>query len=522
MQAEHSGITVVEIPPRGQPIPVTREGVTAFIGPTPRGPVDVAVAVRSLDEFLARFGVPGYLSRMEFLLYQFFENGGTHAVVVRVCRSRRHNRIVLPGAAGSLVLEAINPGPLEHLRASVDYEGLAAGEPHRFNLVIHRCRSPEHPLVEEQESYAAVSVRPGDADFIGDALATSALVRLAGAAPAERPGRTLASDAARPVRYVYSQCEDALGGVGDNTPTDYDLVGSREEGRGLFALDQVPWLDFVCLIPGQSGTAVGPVALFAAERYCRERQALLLVDPPAGWAEVTDVVCSQRERGFASPNALTYFPALESPPHVSVRGGLSAAGAIAGRLCAAGPAAAERQPLALGRSRPVFDLDEAEIHQLGRLGVNTLARPAPARVELAGLVTMARSGGVSAGWNDLRRRRSFLFITSSVTRYTRWAAWEPASPALWAEVTRQCAEFLARLQRRGVLAGEEPRAAFYVKCDADTHAGMPAHATGVALVIGVALARPGQFAAFELRQTPDASAIAELGWQPGPGLALAG
>ena len=56
----------------------------------------IPVAVRSLDEFLSRFGVPGYLSRMEFLLYQYFENGGTLALVVRVCRSERRNQVVLP------------------------------------------------------------------------------------------------------------------------------------------------------------------------------------------------------------------------------------------------------------------------------------------------------------------------------------------------------------------------------------------------------------------------------------------
>ena len=97
MESGSSGISVIEIPPRGQTIPVSRESVAAFIGPAPRGPVNIPVVVRSLDEFLARFGVPGYLSRMEFLLYQYFENGGTLAVVVRVCRSAHRNRITLPG-----------------------------------------------------------------------------------------------------------------------------------------------------------------------------------------------------------------------------------------------------------------------------------------------------------------------------------------------------------------------------------------------------------------------------------------
>lgn len=522
MEPVSRGISVVEIPPRSQVIPVAREPVTAFIGPTPRGPADIPVAVRSLEEFLLRFGVPGHLSRMEFLLYQYFENGGSMAIVVRVCRVRRCNRIHLPGPSGDLVLEALNPGALEHLRATVDYEGIPAGERGRFNLVIHRCRSPEHPLVEEQESFAGISIRPTDTEFVGNALAASSLVRLVEPLAAERPGRTLGADSGQPLRYVYSRGDDSADG--DNIPTDYDLLGSREEGTGLFALEQVPWLDFVCLLPGASGLTLGPVALFAAERYCRERRALLLLDPPAAWRSVADVVRAQRERGFASGNALTYFPALESPLHVSVSGGLSAAGAIAGRLCAAGLACSGAQPLSLGRSRAALELDEQEMHQLGRLGVNSLSRPAPGRVELTGLVTMARSGGISTSWNNLRQRRVFLFIADSIARHTRWAAFELSGPSLWREVRGQCEAFLAALHAQGLLAGATPREAFYVKCDADTHDATRGQEMAARLeaIIGVALARGGDFVAFRVAHAASGSSVTELGWQPGAALALAG
>ncbi len=516
MDSGRRGISVIEIPSRGQDIPVARESVAAFIGPAPRGPVNIPIVVRSLEEFLARFGVPGYLSRLEFLLCQYFENGGTLAVVVRVCRSAHRNRITLSGPAGDLMLEAVNPGPLEHLRASIDYEGIAPGDCARFNLVIHRCRSPAQPLVEEQETFSGMSVRAAGPDFVGDVIAGSALVRLAGRVPAERPTRTLGADAGHAVKYVYSRSD----WQGDNTPTDYDLIGSREESSGLFALEQVPWVDFVCLVPGVSGAALGPVALFAAERYCRERHALLLLDPTEAWAGVEDVVRTQRERGFASPNAITYFPALESPPHGGPAGMLSAAGAIAGLLCLAGPGGTRQLPLSLGRSRPTLTLEDPEIHQLGRLGVNALTRPAPGRVELAGGVTMARFGGVSAAWNSLRQRRIALFILSSLSRYTRWASFEASSEALWQEVRAQVTSFLSALHAQDMLAGASDRDAFYVKCDVDTHSGARAGAAALVLVVGIALARPGDFVAFRIAHTPSNCEVLELAWQPG--LALAG
>ena len=134
------------------------------------------------------------------------------------------------------------------------------------------CSWLPNPL--EQEIYRALSVDPRAADFVGDVLGASSLVRLAAAVPAGRPAPT--QEGVPGVRYAYSRAT----WQGDNTPTDYDLVGSREEGTGLFALEQVPWVDFICLVPGVSGATLGPVALFAADRYCRERHALLLLDPP--------------------------------------------------------------------------------------------------------------------------------------------------------------------------------------------------------------------------------------------------
>lgn len=518
METVSRGISVIETPQKGECIPVTREGVTAFIGPTPRGPVDTPVAIRSLEEFLDHFGVPGHLSRMEFLLHQYFDNGGTLAVVVRIGHSRRRHRLVLPGPAGNLTLEAVNPGPHEHLRASIDYERLPGGEPQRFNLVIQRCRTPEHALVEEQESYAGLSVSPADAQYVGHALATSALVRLCGALPAGRPYRTIGGDAVPPVSYVYSQCAGPIAGTVDHAPGDYDLVGSQREATGLFALEQCPWIDFVCLVPGASGLGPGPVGLFVADRYCRERHAMLIVDPPPGGADIGAVVRSQRERSFASPNALSYFPPLEGPPHVAVTGVFSAAGAIAGRLCAAGLGPIDVLTLALGRSRPLLELDDFEVQRLARLGVNALLRPERSHNELRGLVTMARSGGIATSWNDLQLRRRFLFIAGSVARHTRWAAYEPSGQAVWREVSAQCTAFLRTLHGCSVLCGASPREAFYVKCDADTHAGTE----GLVLVIGVALGRSGEFVAFEVRHVAGQTRVSELGWQPGPGLALAG
>ena len=125
------------------------------------------------------------------MLTQFFANGGGTAIVVRVCPSSRRSQIALAGPSGPLILDAVNPGPSEYLRASIDYDHIPAEETRRFNLIIHRLSSPTSQIVVEQEIFSGVSVEPADADFVVHALLNSDLVNVHGALPAKRPDDTL-------------------------------------------------------------------------------------------------------------------------------------------------------------------------------------------------------------------------------------------------------------------------------------------------------------------------------------------
>lgn len=509
-EGSDSGISVVELPSRGRSIPPARETVTAFIGPTPRGPRGEAVPARSLEDFLLRFGVAGQHSRMEFMLRQYFDNGGTLAVIVRACGSDRRSRLSLPGPGGELLLDARHPGPLECLRAAVDYDNIDAADDSRFNLVIHRCRSAEEPLVEAQEVYQGLSLDPDSGDHLAGRLAASTLVQLAAPPPLGRPFATGSRQSA--ADYIYGSSLTPDSGI----PTDYDLIGSPLDGSGLFALDSLAWIDFICLLPGVGGAGLGPVARFAAERYCRERRALLLLDPPPVWRSMEDVIAEQRQRRFSSSNALVYFPGLRDPQQATadLR---SAAGAIAGRLCAIGLLPDTPLTLSLGRMRPAVKLDELDLRQLAQLGVNGVRRGGPggAQGQLADMVTLARSGGAILSWNKLSRRRLVLFILDSVLRYTRWAAFEPPGPALWDELRAQVAAFLALLESAGLLVASGNHAAFYVKCDADTQPVDVMQSGQLTLLLGLALGHPGGFVAYRVEHGDDGSRVSELGWQPG-------
>lgn len=80
----YPGVYVNEVPSGVHPIVGVATSVTAFIGTAPRGPVNTACDVTSLLEYGRMFGGLSLDSPMSFAVRDFFQNGGGHAVIVRV------------------------------------------------------------------------------------------------------------------------------------------------------------------------------------------------------------------------------------------------------------------------------------------------------------------------------------------------------------------------------------------------------------------------------------------------------
>jgi hypothetical protein len=482
------------------PIPLRRETIAAFVGPAPRGPVDIPVAVRSVAEYLKRFGAPAKGSRMESYLARFFDNGGTVAIVVRVCRSRRRNQIHLPAAHGALVLEALHPGPFEYLRASVDYDGIPADADAHFNLTVHRLDGGDRHAVIEQEIYTAVSADPEDADYLGHALLRSALLRLRDEGPARRPLPTLGGGSELGPGYIYAD--------GTRLPaevlTDYDLIGCPRDCTGLYALEQVARVDLLCVVPPVSGQGLGPVARFAAERYCRGRQALLLMEPPGRWQFARNVVADHQHEQFASPNVVTCFP---------LPGDGSLLGALAGRLAAQDQGAAvwSRPPDGKLRLRcpwrPQLQLAAAEIQALLRAGVNPVTAAAPGWVDVHGGVTSARAAGLSPEWGDLRQRRIALFVVSSIVQHCRWSLFRGDADTVASTLGAQLVVFLQALRDDGALAGKGAGDAWFLH-------GPVVRDDHLELEFGLALGRAGEFIHFRVTHRATGTEVREFGWQP--------
>jgi hypothetical protein len=517
----NSGIHVIEGPARGQPIPVDGDSVTAFISPAPRGPVDYAVSISSPEEFQKIFGVPEYNCRLEFAVRQFFANGGRSAVIVRVSGTRARNRIHLPGAAGDLVLEAKNPGPLEHLRASVDYDDLETesdgDSQHSFNLIVQRLRSSGSAWIDAQECYRNVSTDPGSRDYLGYVLSQSELVQLAGSPPRSRPHPTIKPTTVRQAGYV----EALAGDVNSPPPTDYDLIGSGAHGTGLNALEHIADIGQVCLVSGAEGAPLGPIALLAADQFCRLNQALLIIDPPPRWASVDDVLRDQERSGFSSPNAVTWYPGVYASNahgervHTSIVGAIAAAFASAGRIDGVHPLHSDGPVMLRGGVRLTAQLDNADIRRLARAGINSLIQRSPLHLQLLGNVTQARYGSIAAEWTELDLRHQVLFILRRIRQGTLWTFFHKSKPEIWREVESQVAGFLTELHTRSVLAGEHASLSYFVKCDSDTNAGLLGRPGEIGFVVGFALRRPGEFLSFRFQFSHGDCRVSELGWQTG-------
>jgi hypothetical protein len=471
-------------------------GVTAFVGRTLKGPVNRALAIASFGEFQRLFGGLWQPSTVAYAIEQFFENGGRHAVVVRVVNGARPPTLTLPAGAGALQLEGINPGSREYLRASVDYDGIGADESALFNLVVQRLRVAPSEQIEDQEIFRRLSIAARAERTVDDVLGESRLVRVLGALPRERPDRSVRSPQAPVIGYVQSNPD----GDDGTELTDYDLIGSSLEGTGIFALQTIAGFNFLCIPPLGREQDVGMSTLMVAARFCRDRHAMLIVDPPAAWHSARAALEALKSWPFRSENALMHFPRLTAFDRLRGRiETFAPCGAVAGmlaRLDETWPvwaAAQGEDPTLRPGLRPATAVDDAERVRLAQAGVNTLlAVRAPALPHVTAC-TLAAGGGASSDWRYLSARRLALFINASIERGTRWLTFEQNAPAAWMRAREQTEAFLDALDVEGAFAGSAPEESYFVICDERVNTRDSVAQGKVKLLYGFALTRPCDF-----------------------------
>lgn len=491
------GITVTEMAPMDQPIDVLHETTAAFVGRALRGPVNQPVLVRSFGEFRRRFGESWSRSSLGPAAQLFFEHGGKNLYIVRVANHARGAMICLPASGSALVLRAAEPGSSERIRAAVDYDGIDANDDDLFNLTLQRIE-PKTGLVVDQEMFEGVSCREESESFVGTALSTSSLAHIEAPLPTHRPEATSGTDR----QYSQAYIEHAQGGSDGHELSDYDLIGSRRDQTGLFALQQVEHLDLLYLPPPGKGRDIGPALILAADRYCRERNAMLITDPAADWVTPAKAIAGMRQLGIGSPNVIGYFPRMysrgneNSPPR-------AVGGALAGLLCKLdrdhGPwHALDLQGLGFQRDLvAAYEVDSEDENALARQGFNVIARGAAGRAVVRGCVTMGRGSEEHRLFAALPVRRLYLHVVNAIDKGTRWSVFEKGDEQLAARLNSQVTAYLAAMAGMNALETDE----FTVDCDAGLCKRSDALEHGVTILVQFQPAGCSKPFSFTLHQT---------------------
>jgi len=505
-----SGFSVAEQNGASHAIQRVASNIAAFVGRALKGPVNQPVTIRSFAEYTRVFGGLWQPSTLSYAVEQFFENGGRVALIVRVVNGARPPTLSLPAGGEVLQLRAIAPGSREYLRASVDYDGLAANDSDRFNLVLQRVRAAGSELIEDQEILRGLSVLPEASRYVADAMTDSRLARLHGSVPSRRPQRTPAQASGTVVGYVSSNPDGH-----DGAPlSDYDIIGSSAEETGIFALKAVPEVNLLCIPPLTRTQDVGLAALLVAARFCRERHAILLVDPPAGWADPAVALAEFPAWPFRSENAAMFYPRIAAYDRlrgrVEIFGSCGVAAGLISRWDDNWPvwAAAEGDDAALRPGlRLAVSITDPQRVRLAHAGLNVLSAVRLPQRLMSSPRTLAAGAVASTDWRYLSSRRLALFIMSSISSGTRWMMFEQNAAPLWRRARGQVEAFLESLYQEGAFVGREASDSYFVICDERVN-GPAELATGsVNLLFGFAASRPGEFHACLVTHRGGASSV---------------
>ena len=492
------------------PIGRVPTGVAAFVGRTLKGPVNRPVAIASFSDFQHIFGGLWQPSPVSYAVDHFFENGGRRAFVVRVINGARPPTLTLPAGSSRIRLIGVNPGSREFLRASVDYDGIPEKETDSFNLVLQRVRTAGSELIEDQEIFRRLSVFAQSDHFVAKALLESHLARVQGPVPVQRPERSAVGGSRSAIGYAVSNPDGD-----DGAPlTDYDVIGSAVESTGMFALQGTPAFNLLCIPPLAREHDVGLSTLLVAAKFCRDRHAILLVDPPATWISPRTAVEALRNWPFRSDNAVMYFPRVQSFDRLRGRAETFAScGAAAGMIARSDDtsplwAATETAESFLRPGlRPAAVVSDQERIRLSQAGVNTLVSSRSNVRQGLSPRTLAAGSSGSSDWKYLSARRLALFVASSIEQGTRWVLLEPNIPSTWERARSLVDAFLEALAEQGAFVGTSPDESHFAIADDRVNREQTLAEGKFNLLYGFATSKPGEFDTWMVTHHPGSSRV---------------
>lgn len=610
----YPGVYVEEVPSGVRTITGVSTSITAFIGRAFRGEVNEPILITSYNDFERTFGGLHVDYPMSYAVKDFFLNGGSQALIVRLykpdedgksaldyCSVLDPDKIDVNGAEGTgdsqspgetsgpdsdtltevVDAEEVEPGShedgggtqpaedgtgfldvppgsgvpdgketLKKLRAAnpgtwgnrlslkIDYEGLSSNDDIKqvlgrygldkdlikleidfyfFNLTV-----VENPHYGPREIFRNITLHPdGGSRRIDRVLKQgSSLVQWG---EIENTYSVEAEIAVRPPTTTSHQdptqpdTKPVLfenGGDSAHLTVSEDFIGEKDPKTGMYALEKADLYNLLCIPPDLRNGETLPEVYQEAMKYCVDRRAMLIVDPPTTWKKANGTMPSLSDLtalGLTGPvarNAAIYFPRViqSDPLRENQLDTFVPCGIMAGLMAQTDSlrgvwkAPAGTDAALQGVKSLEVNLNDAENGQLNPLGINCL-RSFPLYGHVSwGARTLRGADQMADEYKYIPVRRLALYIEESLYRGLKWVVFEPNDEPLWRQIWTNVKVFMDDLFKLGAFQGNSPDEAYLVKCDSETTTQSDINKGIVNILVGFAPLKPAEFVVIKIQQ----------------------
>ena len=504
----YPGVYIEEIPSGVRTITGVATSVTAFIGRAPQGLVSEPITINNFGDFERQFGGLSLNYPMSYAVRDFYLNGGSQALIVRLFKDDSSTGTPGPNAQvtlNELILVASSPGQWgNNLKVSINYDGITQEVADRYHLAI----TDLFNLVVTYggsglEKIPNLSVVEGTRRIDRVLQQESSWLRV-GASPLPT---------ARPAIVSGAIME---GGRSGGALGDADYLGSEANKTGLYALKKADLFNLLCIPPDTRDGSTSPSVYQAAMQFCYDHRAMVIVDSPASWGSnketaamaARDGLTNLGLSGVAARNAALYFPRViqADPLREGQLDTFVPCGIVAGVMSridtqrGVWKAPAGLDAALNGIQGLQVNLTDPENGMLNPLGINCLRSfPVNGRV-LWGARTLRGADQLADEYKYLPVRRFVLYMEESLYRGTQWVVFEPNDEPLWSQIRLNIGAFMNNLFRQGAFQGKSPKDAYFVKCDSETTTQNDINLGIVNIVVGFAPLKPAEFVVIKFQQ----------------------
>jgi phage tail sheath protein FI len=485
----YPGVYIEEIPSGVRTITGVATSITAFVGWASKGPADRAQLIQSWSDFERQFGGLDANSPMSYGVYQFFNNGGQQAYVVRLDNGSKSASAPIDG----LTLTATGPG-----KWAEDYKintKRRTDDATRFRLEVIYDKDNANTVVEAFENLGMAADDPRSAAAIINS--GSAVISAKVTDPTKVP-----ADPNPPKPVALTGAADGAV-LAPNSATFHTALNGDGDTTGVYLLKKVDLFNLLC-VPGESDATT----ITTLQKFCRDRRAFLIADCDET-AQFNSVKGGPTGlTGKDSINAAFYFPWVKAadprlgnrvrafPPSGFVAGLYAQTDAQRGVWKA--PAGTETS--LTGASGVTETLTDTQNGTLNVQAINCIRNFPVYGTILWGARTLQGNDEVGSEWKYIPVRRTALFIEETLYRALKWVVFEPNDEPLWAQIRLNVGAFMHDLFRQGAFQGSTPRDAYFVKCDKETTTQSDINRGIVNIVVGFAPLKPAEFVIIKIQQ----------------------